>query len=176
MKFQGKFAVPRLDLAGYRAALDKRMREAIAQGVMEWLNAVLDKIPDWSGASRATFVKLAQTIGMNVPISPTPTAMGSVGDRSSEGQNNSQGKLNLDTPPGRYTFKYQTSLPHLIWNEYHNANQDPDETKWPKPALLLNPGPYEFQAKGLMAFMQFAKSVDLPAVRPFVQVKKIKAG
>jgi hypothetical protein len=121
-------------------------------------------------------VKLAQTIGMNVPISPTPTALGSVGDRTSEGQNSSQGKLNLDTPPGYYTFMYQTSLPHLIWNEYHNANQDPDETKWPKPALLLTPGPYEFQAKGLMAFMQFAKSVDLPAVRPFVQVKKIKAG
>ena len=42
----------------------------------------------------------------------------------------SQGKLNLNEPPGHYTFTYQTSLPHLIWNEYHNANTDPDPTKW----------------------------------------------
>ena len=31
----------------------------IAQALMAWLEAVLAEIPVWSGASRATFVKLA---------------------------------------------------------------------------------------------------------------------
>lgn len=164
MKFTGQIAAPRIDLIGYRTALDKAMREAIAQAVMEWLNRVLEEIPDWTGASRATFVKLASTIGMNVTHKDT---------RSFMGDSESQGKLNLNEPPGHYTFTYQTSLPHLIWNEYHDANTDPDPTKYPPPAKLWKPGPYEFQAKGLMAFVNFAKSVDLPSVAPFITSTKI---
>ena len=67
MKFTGKFSDVWIDLDGYQAALDTAMREIMAQAVMEWLSAVLDEIPFWSGASRATFVKLAETIGMSVP-------------------------------------------------------------------------------------------------------------
>jgi hypothetical protein len=54
MKFTGQIAAPRIDLIGYRTALDKAMREAIAQAVMEWLTRVLEEIPDWTGTSRAT--------------------------------------------------------------------------------------------------------------------------
>ncbi len=182
MKFTGKFFDVWIDLDGYQAALDTAMREIMAQAVMEWLSAVLDEIPFWSGASRATFVKLAETIGMSVPAvaSVLPGSRGgalhTVGDRTSLGQENSQGKLNFNEPPGFYTFTYQTSLPHLIWNEYHNANQEPDETKWKPPALLLKPGPYEFQAKGLIAFNRFAKGVVLPSVAPFVRGTRMEVG
>jgi len=168
MKFTAQFAAPRIDIAGYRAALDRHMREALTQAVMHWLGHVLDVVPCWSGASRATFQRLASTIEVRVPISPVTN------DRISQGFAESEGKLNLDEPPGCYTFTYRTSLPWLVWNEYHNANSEPDATKWPPPAKLLQPGPYEFQAKGYLAFIDFAKSVDLPDVAPFIKANQIK--
>jgi hypothetical protein len=168
MKFTAQFNAPRLNLSDYRMALDRAMREAISQALMEWLNRVLDEIPDWTGASRATFVKLAESIGMGVTHNLGRAGQGIASSLGS--------KLELDTPPGHYTFTYQTTLPWLIWNEYHNANEEPDPTKYPPPAKLHKPGPYEFQAKGLMAFIQFAKSVDLPAVGPFIVSKKVRVG
>ena len=92
------------------------------------------------------------------------------------GSTASQGKLNLNELPGHYTFTYQTSLPHLIWNEYHDANTDPDPTKYPPPAKLWKPGPYEFQVKWPMAFVNFAKSVDLPKCRPHLSRLPKRAG
>ena len=47
-----------------------------------------------------------------------------------------------DKTKGVYTFTYSTTLPWLVWNEYHDANVDPDPTKYPPPAKLKKPGPY----------------------------------
>jgi hypothetical protein len=171
MKCTGKFAAPRIDLDGYRAVLDKAMRETLAQALVEWLTRVLEEIPSWSGASRATFALLADTIGMSVPNAPATNS------RIGQGMSESIGsKLSVNEPAGHYTFTYQTTLPWLIWNEYNDANVDPDPTKWPPPAVLKKPGPYEFQAKGLVAFLHFADGVRLPSVKPFIKAKTIKAG
>ena len=175
MKFKAQFVVPRIDVGGYRDALDMAMKEAISQALMEWLDRVLEEIPEWSGASRATFSTLAETIGMVIPSVPTASAKVMVGNRVSEGLMSSAGsKLSLNEPPGQYTFTYQSNLPWLVWNEYNNANENPDPTKWPPPAKLLKPGPYDFQAKGLMTFIQFSKGVRLPVVGPFCIGKKIR--
>src|SRR5271157_1935830 len=175
MKFKAQFVAPRFDVSGYRDALNKAMTEAISKALMEWLDSVLEKIPEWSGASRATFSTLAGTIGMAIPSSPTASAMSTVGSRVGEGIMSSAGsKLSLNEPPGQYTFTYQSNLPWLVWNEYNNANENPDPTKWPPPAVLLRPGPYESQAKGLMTFRQSSKGVSLPAAGPFCIGKKIK--
>ncbi len=164
MKFTHSYRRPSLNLEGYKKALDKQMREALAQGLMEWLNAVLVEVPLWSGASRATFVKLAQKIDMQIPVSGGPAPF----DRTVEGLAASTGELVADIGSGQYTFTYGTSLPWLVWNEYHNANIDPDPTKWPPPAVLRKPGPYEFQVKGAAVFMHMMRLVDLPRVAPYV--------
>src|SRR5208282_1292757 len=175
MKFKAQFIAPRIDISGYRDALDKAMKEAISQALMEWLDRVLEEIPEWSGASRATFSALASAIGMGIPTAPTTNAKVMVGDRTAECLASSVGsKLSINEPPGHYTFTYQSNLPWLVWNEYNNANESPDPTKWPPPALLLKPGPYEFQAKGLNTFIQFSKGVSLPPVSSFCFGKKIK--
>ena len=159
MKFKAEFIVPKIDMASV-SLIDETLKEAISQAVMEWLNAVLGLIPVWSGASRATFKKLASIIGMNVPVD-----MASVTSREGIGESLSSGKVSFNDPPAVYTFEYSTELPWLIWNEYHNANEDPDPTKWPPPAKLKRPGPYEFQQRGYLAFVQFAKTVVLPDIR-----------
>jgi hypothetical protein len=176
MKFTYKFNIPRINVDRYRNELDKSMREAVAQAVMEWLDAVLMEIPVWSGASRATFIKLGMQIGMNIPVAPASGnwAHGlftSRIDRRGEGLSQSTGKVEHDKAKGRYVFIYGTTLPWLIWNEYHNANVEPDPTLFYR---VLKEGPYNFQAKGAEAFKKFAETVELPRVAPFVKSYPVK--
>ncbi|MEN6367690.1 MAG: hypothetical protein ABFC88_12840 [Thermoguttaceae bacterium] len=176
MKFTYKFNTPRIDVDRYKDALDKHMREVVAQAVMEWLDAVLMEIPVWSGASRATFIKLGMEIGMNIPVAPA-TGNWAHGmftsrmDRRGEGLSQSTGKVEYDQTKGRYVFVYGTTLPWLIWNEYHNANVERDDTLFYR---VLKEGPYNFQAKGEEAFKKFAETVELPHVGPYVKSTPVK--
>lgn len=162
MKFVPTYRRPRLDLAGYKKVLDKYMSELLAQGLMAWLEAVVAEVPVWSGASRATFIKVAKTIDFSIPVGGGPAPMNRVG----MGQAASTGELESDIESGMYTFTYGTSLPWLIWNEFHNANLDPDPTLFAK---LKKPGPYDFQTKGKAAFLHETGLIDLPRVAPFIQ-------
>jgi hypothetical protein len=165
MKVTYSFRYPRIDTEAYRKALDKHMRAALAESLMAWLDAVLVEIPNWSGASRATFIQVAGTINAQIEASRS----GAPYDRVSEGLANSRGELTTDKGKGIYTFTYGTTLPWLVWNEYHNANIDQDATKWSPPAKLLKPGPYGFQEKGARAFQKVADTVRLPKVASFVK-------
>ena len=161
MKFTGSLAAPRLDLSAYRRAMDKHLREAIAQALMAWLEAtVLAEVPVWSGASRATFRALANHIEYNIPIFPVAPS------RISRGEAESSGSLETDEAKGRYVFKYQTTLPWLLINEYFDA------TQW--GFNLRKPGPYDFQKKGQAAFRQFAETVRLPNPFEYLKSTKIK--
>jgi hypothetical protein len=165
MKFNGQFSIPRIDVAAYRSALDQHMSDMIAQALMAWLEAVLAEIPVWSGASRATFVKLADSISYSLPITPT------VMDRTWKGEAQSDGSLTANKDTGEYSFTYGTTLPWLIWNEYHNANVEPDPTLFGR---LIKEGPYNFQAVGARAFLAFADKVDLLPVAPYVKAERVK--
>jgi len=162
MKFVSKYRRPRLNLAGYKKVLDKYMMELLAQGLMAWLEAAIAEVPVWSGASRASFIKVAKTIDFSVPVSGGTAPFNRVG----MGQAASTGELEADIKSGMYTFSYGTSLPWLIWNEFHNANLNPDPTLFAK---LKKPGPYDFQVKGAAAFLHATNLIDLPRVAPFVQ-------
>jgi len=148
------------------------MKAVISRGLMEWLEAVLAEIPVWSGASRATFVKLAQQIGYGLPVAPAATATGERIDRTWMGVTQSDGRLTADKETGEYTFTYSTTLPWLIWNEYHNANVEPDPSLFYR---LIDPGPYNFQVVGARAFLRFAETVGLPSVKPHVRAVRVKS-
>lgn len=165
MRFKYRLGTPYLNLAAYKKELHRAMSEAIAQATMEWLDTVLKEIPVWSGASRATFLALANQINYGVDISPV--AM----DRTSQGVIQSSGEIVTDISKGRYVFSYNTTLPWLVWNEYHNANVEPDSTLFYR---VLKEGPYMFQIKGAAAFTRFASGVELPLVGPFVRWAKVK--
>jgi len=177
MKFTARFSMPRIDVAAYRTALARHMSDMIAQAAMAWLEAVLAEIPVWSGASRATFVKLANAIGHSLPVAPAAVnaAHGLFTtriDRTGMGQTVSDGKVTADKQTGEYSFTYSTTLPWLIWNEYHNANVEPDSTLFYR---LIEPGPYNFQVVGARAFLRFADKVDLLPVKPHVVAVPVKS-
>lgn len=165
MKFTAQFSIPRIDVMAYQQALDQHMTNTIAQALMVWLEAVLAEIPVWSGASRATFTKLASAISYSIPIDPVAV------DRVGRGMASGDGEMVTDKAKGQYTFSYSTTLPWLIWNEYHNANVDPDLSLFYR---VLKEGPYNFQVVGARAFLRFADNVDLLPVKPFVRGVRVK--
>ena len=165
MKVKYSFHVPRINVDQYRSALDRHMKDALAQGLMAWLDAALLEIPNWTGASRATFWRVAEIINADV---------GASGPRFAIGHAAGTGSAVMDKMKGIYTFTYGTTLPWLVWNEWHNANVDPDPTKYPPPAKLKKPGPYHFQAKAAFAFRRFADTVRLPKVAPYVKSSPVK--
>jgi hypothetical protein len=176
MKFTAQFSIPRIDVLAYRNTVDQHMTQMIAQALMLWLEAVLAEIPVWSGASRATFVKLASAIGYSLPVAPAAVdsahgLFNSRIDRTGMGMASGDGGVVTDKETGEYTFSYSTTLPWLIWNEYHNANVEPDPTLFYR---VIKEGPYNFQAVGARAFLRFADSVDLPAVKPYVRAVRVK--
>ena len=167
MKCKAKFQVPRIDLAAYRAKLKKHMTEEICYALSEWLKAVIEKtavgeMPVWSGASRATFLKLARQIEYDIDIEPE------VASRIQQGMDASVGTLDPNKKgDDRYTFTYTTTLPWLVTNENFNANL------WPN-FRLRKPGPYQFQLAGIDAFEELAKDVKLLPVA--TKVKSIRVG
>lgn len=102
----------------------------------------------------ATFQPLASKIGMTLAISPTVKRGG-----LNMGLNNATGEFIADADKGKFEFTYSTTLAHLIYNEFNNANISPDPGLY---SQLINPGPYRFQEKGLEAFQRVAADARLP--------------
>jgi len=151
MKFTGKLVAPRINLEAYKEALHKALEEALSQACDLWLNATVDAtVPVWSGASRATFLHLANKLGRPIDIAPV------VESRMGQGLAEGGAKWETDKEKGLYFFEYSTTLWWLIVNEYHDA------TQW--GIHLKTPGPYMFQVKGQAAFKHFANQVELPSV------------
>ncbi|REJ65630.1 MAG: hypothetical protein DWQ31_16960 [Planctomycetota bacterium] len=168
MKFKGTLRAPRVNLASYRAELHKRFSELIVEAAHQWLDAtVVSLIPVWSGASVATFHKLARSVNFALTAGHRPIAP----DRRAEGMRNSEGGLAIDRQAGTYHFEYGTTLDHLIYNELNNANVSPDATLF---ARLLNPGPYKFQEAGVKAFRRIAERASLPDPRRHFKTVVVK--
>lgn len=157
MKMTANFAVPTINLAGYRKELHDYMTKVIIQATREWLQAATGRVPVWSGASRATFSKLASEVKFDIEINPVAMSRVGMGSAASEGS--------IEAKDSKYVFHYKTTLPWLVWNDAHNANVDPDPTLFAK---LINPGPYDLELAGYEAFKAFADTVTLPSVRPFL--------
>ena len=159
MKWHGSLAAPRINMTAYREKLRAHMAEVLSYAAMQWLMTVLEEVPVWSGASRATFVKLAAKINFNVDIQPV------VPSRIGMGLAESDFEWSLDEGgSAKYYFRYSTTLAHLIFNEYHNANAVGHH--------LIKPGPYYFQQKGIAAFQGVARSVKLPSLKGCVKPSK----
>src|SRR6476620_8661382 len=130
MRISATLRAPRVDFSKYRKALQEVLGDAIAQAAFQWLGATTAVIPVWSGASMATFQPLASAIGFSLSVSPVSFA-----DRVNLGLSNATGEITADANTGNFTFKYSTTLAHLIYNEFNNANISPDPTLFSR---LLN--------------------------------------
>lgn len=166
MKFSGTFRSPSIDLSAYLDRLHSHLSETIQTATREWLLATVTEIPVWSASSVATFLKLAAAVSF--PLGATPVT--GAPNRVALGTSQSVGTLMTDKGNQRYTFEYSTTLAHLIYNEFNNANITPDRTLF---AQLHEPGPYNFQTKGADAFDRSAGQVTLPNPFDFISLRNI---
>lgn len=182
MKFTVRFQSPTIRVSAWSARLDTVMGEQIEKAATVWLNAtVMLAIPVWSGASRATFLKLAREVSFPLTITGIKKsaagfiAAGKAGPRL--GFQQSRGEVSKGAQAGVYTFTYGTTLFHLVFNEFNDANASPEAGKL--FARLKEPGPYNFQEIGRDAFEDYSKdNVELPSPwrRGILKIKRYRAG
>lgn len=132
------------------------MLEATREGARIWLDTVLSIVPTWSGASRATFEALAQSVGYTVTYGP----IRSFKDRRQLGQGTGFGGVRREGA-SHYVFYYRTTLDYLIYNEANQARVGQAGVF----KGLIHPTPYKFFDAGEKAFRQYAKTVRLPTFR-----------
>lgn len=169
MRIQAQLQRPQLNVRKLSAAYTAVGSDAIAQAAIAWIEAALGIIPVWSGASHATFLHLARAVGYSLPIDPVDNAP----KRLSYGLRTSSGSVGISASAGQFTFSYDTSLKHLVYNEYHNANVTPDPDLF---AQLINPGPYNFQEQSRRAALDAINDLHLPDPKLFIQVKTKSVG
>lgn len=160
MKFKATFQKPRIDLRRFKDDLDDLMKDKIREAARAWLGAATVRVPAWSGASLGTFRKLASAASFSLNINPT--AQGSArGLGIGAGVSRSSGKITDSPDKGTWTFEYSTTLAHLIYNEYNNANLSPDPGLF---SQLKRPGPYYFQIEGEIAAEAVMRGARLPEI------------
>ena len=128
----------------------------VKAGGVKWLGATVEAvpIPTWSGASRATFEKLARDLGTSVPIGPIRSRK----DRTSLGRASSVGSGFFKAGHQIY-FVYTTQLRHLKYNEFNLALAGPP----PQPfSNNVRYTPYRFQDRGDKAWAQYARGLKIP--------------
>lgn len=159
MKFTAQLQHIDFDLKSYLRVFDQAMEEMTKEAARSWLRTVLDIIPTWSGASRATFEALAKDIGTNVSYGPIVAKKNRVG----LGRNAGKGGINVNGT--KYSFYYETDLRYLEYNEFNTATPGPP----PQPfGQLRNPTPYHFLEAGKNDFESFKQNVKLPDPSLFI--------
>lgn len=168
LKISAKLQTPMLNLQGYKQALERLARETMSLAMFEYVVTATEIIPVWSGASQATFTELAQLAGVPLSITPSATARQ---DGTPNGASHGDAYLDVDGTDGKFMFVYQTDLPHLVYNEYVNANETPDDTLWGK---LRKPGPYHFQREAGKRVRAVFNNFTGPDINRYIKAKRVK--
>jgi len=168
MKFTTDFYWMDLDLDAYKRALLSALRNINERAGKAWINEAVNKtpIPTWSGASRATFQKLAAELGTSVPIGPIRSRK----NRVALGLSVSAGSGVLEDKDDGYAgFIYDTNLRYLAYNEYNLAVAGPPPQPFSNNVRFT---PYNFQSRAQAAWLAVAKTAKLPD--PYRYLKKRK--
>lgn len=173
MHLEALFEIPRVDWNRFRAALHERLVTALSEATRKYLEATaVAAVPVWSGASRATFSPLASHVSFALATMPVAGAP----NRIDLGLANGTGLWTAGERQGVYAFTYSTTLPHLIINEYYNANTFTNPETGKPYFHLHRPGPYHFQEAGARAFDEVAATVRLPGWDAILDSTFIHAG
>lgn len=139
-----------------KVLLEAFVRDSTVQAARLWVRAAVDKIPVWSGASRATLQNLASAVGEHIDID----VKGNVDSRIGLGRLHSQGGIEK-TGELSWTFFYETQLRYLIANE--------TERVAPRTrglfGSLIEPTPYEFREAGNRAVDEYIATLIVPILK-----------
>lgn len=157
MKFKvNGYGKLRFNKTGAIRELDEYVAKFVKEGGVRWLGATVEAvpIPTWSGASRATFEKLARDLGTSVPIGPIRSRK----DRTSLGRSTSAGSGYFRVQHSSY-FIYTTQLRYLRYNEFNAAVAGPPPQPFSDNVRFT---PYRFQDLGDKAWDKYARGIKIP--------------
>lgn len=137
----------------------------MVQGVTAWLTQADILVPVWSGASKATFTELANEVNFNLSIVKAVRAP----NRIAKGRSAGQGDLKIDARNAIGEATYSTTLDHLVFNEFNNANAGGDPKVFSR---LKNPGPYNFLEQANAAFEAATDDFQFP--RPKFRITRVR--
>jgi hypothetical protein len=166
MKFKAEFYTMHIDMGVYGKAMLKALREYNERAGQAWIHTAVNKtpIPTWSGASRATFQKLAAELGTSVPIGPLRTK-----SRVSLGKSTSGGSKVIENK-SYVGFQYSTSLRYLAYNEYNAAKAGTPPAPFSNNVRFT---PYGFQDRARSAWEGVAKTAKLPNPYRYLNKRKL---
>lgn len=167
MKFTTEFKSLYLNLAAYRKAMLNALRNLNERAGQAWIDAAVNQtpIPTWSGASRATFQKLAGELGTTVPIGPIRARK----SRVSLGKVTSAGSGVVERK-GYAGFVYETDLRFLAYNEYNKAVAGSPPRPYSNNVRFT---PYNFQSRAYSAWKKVAATAKLPAPYHYLTRRKM---
>lgn len=171
MKFKTKFTGMAFGLSDYRRAMLNALRNLNERAGQAWLNEAVNKtpIPTWSGASRATFQKLASELGTSIPIGPikATTSRVALGRSSSSGS----GVEERNTKSTLYVgFIYASDLRYLAYNEYNRAVAGSPPQPYSNNVRFT---PYGFQVRAEAAWLAVAKTAKLPDPSRYIRTWRL---
>lgn len=114
MKFTGKFIGARIDISAYQRQLEENMLEMLHASANAWLQAVVGRIPLWSGMARASLLELRELVGGQIIFSPLKAK-----SRIPQGQ--ALGTAIQEFENNRATITITTDVPHYNLQEYQSG-------------------------------------------------------
>lgn len=169
MTFKYNFYSLNLNLPAYTRALLNTLRTYNERAGQAWIDAAVNRtpIPTWSGASRATFQKLAAELGTTVPIGPIRSQR----DRTSLGKSSSAGSGVIEDPRSGYVgFIYETNLQYLAYNEYNQAVAGLPPQPFSNNVRFT---PYNFRSRAHAAWLGVAQTAKLPNPYQYIKMRKV---
>jgi hypothetical protein len=162
-----------LDMPKIKQRLFHEMIKINQKATRVWLTEAVfgTPIPLWSGASRASFSKLASQVGMYIPSGPRVSgcpfprghAFGMKFDRGT--------KVELEKGKFLVGFTFATRLPHLLYNESSGPNPGPYPAPWSRNVRFT---PYHFANRAMRTWKRYAKRQKLPNPFQWMEVKRIR--
>jgi hypothetical protein len=153
------------DLPKYKKVVLNALINLNERAGRAWIDAAIRQtpIPVWSGASRATFQRLAQSLGTSIPMDPivAPESRVSLGRASSAGSG-----VVKDAGKPYVGFVYSTNLRYLAYNEYNQAIKGPYPRPWSNNVRFT---PYFFQQRALTDWQKVAATAKLPDIRNYIK-------
>ena len=166
MRFTTEFKTIKIDLQKYNKDFDQFMKGTTEEAARSWLRTVVNLVPVWSKASRATFTELANKV--RFPISFAGATRRE--DRENVGAAHGSGGTEFKRLKSYY-FYYETDLSWLVWNNFHHAVKGDGSGVFFE---LKAPGPYRFEEAGERDFRSFAEQVKLPNLLRYLKIERLK--
>jgi hypothetical protein len=153
MKFTGSFITAKIDIAQFKKQLEAHLQKQLREAAGAWLIAAINKVPVWSGMSRASLRELINLTGKSVAIVPVR----GVRSRIPEGER--FGSVKENTSLNDFSITIVTNVPHYTKQEYENVG-------------ISKSAPWHSLAAGRAAAEPLLLKATLPA--PVLKKKVIK--